>query len=260
MKKKKTAKNEENEKPMIIKSPQGEILAEYDRSMIETIKSTVAKNATDEELFMFLSLANRYGLDVFKKECWFIKYGNKDPQIFTSRDGFVKIAKQDPDFKQINSFAVYENDLFELEQQMTMNGLEITSFTHKFAAKDRGAVLGAYCVIEYHSKKPLITYCDYNEYKQAGTTTWKKNASAMIRKTAEKEACRLSAGISGLHIPEEMGSEYDVDATEDDFRKAKTRQLKMAQSTTEEQSVIDEEDVEIIDVEIEDKELEEMLE
>ena len=30
----------------------------------------------------------------------------------------------------------------------------------------------------------------------------------MIRKCCEKEACRLSAGISGLHIPEEMPDYY----------------------------------------------------
>ena len=59
---------------MIIKNNQGEILAQYDRPMVETIKSTVAKNATDEELYMFLTLANEYDLDVFKKELWFIKY------------------------------------------------------------------------------------------------------------------------------------------------------------------------------------------
>ena len=243
--KKKKAKTKENDS-IVIKNNQGDAIAFYDEKMIKTIKGTVAKNATDEELYMFLKLAQQYGLDPFKKELLFIKFGNKDPQIFTSRDGFVKIAKQDQDFKQINSFAVYENDEFELEQQMTINGLEISSFKHKFNAKDRGSVIGAYCVIEYHTKKPLITYCDYNEYKQSGTSTWKKNASAMIRKVAEKEACRLSAGISGLHIPEEMGDEYNVDSTEEDLKKAKTKTLKMAQSIKE----MDEEDVEIIDIEI----------
>ena len=99
VKNKKTSKEVENQTPLVIKSPQGEVLAQYDRNMVETIKSTVAKNATDEELIMFLTLANEYNLDVFKRECWFIKYGNKDPQIFTSRDGFVKIAKQDENFK-----------------------------------------------------------------------------------------------------------------------------------------------------------------
>ena len=209
VKNKKTSKEVENQTPLVIKSPQGEVLAQYDRNMVETIKSTVAKNATDEELIMFLTLANEYNLDVFKRECWFIKYGNKDPQIFTSRDGFVKIAKQDENFKSINSFAVYENDDFEIEQQMTEKGLEITGFKHKFQAKDRGKILGAYCVIEYHTKKPLITYCDYKEYA-SNTPIWKKNASAMIRKVSEKEACRLSVGISGLHIPEEMPQYYQT--------------------------------------------------
>ena len=250
MKKRKEKKESE---PMIIKDSQGNITAQYDSEMLQTIKSTVAKNSTDEELYMFLSLAGQYGLDPFRKEIWFIKYGNKEPQIFTSRDGMVKIAKQEPDFKQINSFAVYEADDFELEQQITPNGLEITSFKHKFNAKDRGGVIGAYCVIEYYTKKPLITYVDYNEYKQGGSSTWKKNASAMIRKVAEKECCRLSAGISGLHIPEEMPKGFGVDDTESDFKKANSKRMKMAQSNeTTDEVVEDEENVEIIDVDIEE--------
>lgn len=232
--------------PMIIKDNQGQVLAQYDAKMIETIKNTVAKNATNEELYMFIQLASQYDLDPFKKEIWFLKYKGKDPQIFTSRDGFVKIAKRDSDFKQIQSQGVYENDVFSIEQEMTENGLEISSFVHKFQAKDRGKVIGAYCVIEYYTKKPLITYCDYEEYKQGSNPTWKKNASAMIRKVAEKEACRLSAGISGLHIPEEMPKGFDVDDTEEDYYKANSP--KMAQSKTT--KVEDEEDVEIIDVEI----------
>ena len=252
MKKKKPIKEEDNS-PMIIKDSQGNVTARYDGEMLQTIKSTVAKNSTDEELYMFLSLAGQYGLDPFRKEIWFIKYGNKEPQIFTSRDGMVKIAKQEPDFKQINSFAVYEADDFELEQQMTPNGLEITNFRHKFNAKDRGEVIGAYSVIEYHTKKPLIVYVDYNEYKQGGSSTWKKNASAMIRKVAEKEVCRLSAGISGLHIPEEMPKGFGVDDTEDDFKKANSNRIKMVQSDdTTDEVVEDEEDVEIIDVEIDE--------
>ena len=235
---------EEKSTPMVIKDNNGDILAQYDRELVETIKSTVAKNATDEELYMFLRLAGEYGLDPWKRELWFIKYGNKDPQIFTSRDGFVKIAKQDENFKSINSFAVYENDDFEIEQQMTEKGLEITGFKNKFQAKDRGKILGAFCVIEYHTKKPLITYCDYKEYA-SNTPTWKKNASAMIRKCSEKEACRLSAGISGLHIPEEMPDYYqkksnNIMTNEDSLQKLEAEAFKKQKNE------------EVIDVEIEE--------
>ena len=192
---------------MIIKDNQGTVLAQYDARMIDTVKNTVAKNATDEELDMFLTLASKYDLDPFKKEIWFLKYKGKDPQIFTSRDGFLKIAKRDNDFKQIQSQAVYENDEFEIGQEFIDGLFQITSFKHKFGAKDRGKILGAYSIIEYFTNKPLVVYVDYDEYKQP-TPTWKKNGSAMIRKVSEKEACRLSAGISGLHIPEEMPMYY----------------------------------------------------
>lgn len=204
---KRVKKTEVEEHPMIIKDNQGEILAEYDRNMIDTIKSTVAKNATDEELMMFLTLASRYDLDPFKKEIWFLKYKGNDPQIFTSRDGFLKIAKRDSEFKQIQSQAVYENDEFEIGQEFVDGVFKITSFKHKFGAKDRGKILGAFCIIEYHTNKPLVTFVSYDEYKQP-TPTWKKNGSSMIRKVAEKEACRLSSGVSGLHIPEEMPLYY----------------------------------------------------
>ena len=205
----KKVKHEQTEtKPILIKDNKGEVLAEYDKNMLETIKNTVAKNATDEELDMFLTLASKYDLDPFQKELWFIKYKGKDPQIFTSRDGFVKIAKRDPDFKQIRSHAVCENDEFKLGHRINEEGeLVISKFEHEFDAKDRGKVIGAWCSITYHTKPPLVTYVDYKEYS-ANSPTWKKNASAMIRKVSEKEACRLSAGISGLHIPEEMPEYY----------------------------------------------------
>ena len=200
-------KKKESTEPMIIKDNKGAVLGEYDSRMLDTIKNTVAKNATDEELEMFLALASRYDLDPFKKEIWFLKYKGKDPQIFTSRDGFLKIAKRDEDFKQIQSQAVYENDEFEIGQEFIDGLFQITSFKHKFGAKERGKILGAYSIIEYHTNKPLVVYVDFDEYKQQ-TPIWKKNGSSMIRKVSEKEACRLSAGISGLHIPEEMPMYY----------------------------------------------------
>ena len=42
---------------MIIKDNQGKVVAQYDRKMINTIKSTVAKNATDEEMMKLMKMA-----------------------------------------------------------------------------------------------------------------------------------------------------------------------------------------------------------
>ena len=61
-------KNEKKAAPLVIKNEQGVTVAEYPVELIETIKSTVAKGATDEELYMFLSIANQYDLNPFLKE------------------------------------------------------------------------------------------------------------------------------------------------------------------------------------------------
>ena len=42
----------------------------WTREEINTIKRTVARGATDDELVMFLHLAKTYGLDPFAKDIW----------------------------------------------------------------------------------------------------------------------------------------------------------------------------------------------
>ena len=64
----------------------------WTREEVNTIKMTVARDATDAELSMFLHLASSYGLDPFAKDIWFIKDRTGRPIIMTSRDGYLKIA------------------------------------------------------------------------------------------------------------------------------------------------------------------------
>lgn len=238
-------KQETNATPMIIKDNQGNPLATYDPSMIETIKNTVANGATDEELYMFLSIASNYNLDPFLKEIWFIKYKTNDkPQIYTSRDGMVKIAKQDPEFSKIQSNEVHENDTFEV----TYENFEVSNFKHTFSAKDRGKIIGAWATITYKNKKPTFVYVDFDEYNTK-KPIWRANPSAMIKKVAEKEACRLSACITGLYIEEEI---KDLDDTKDDLRRENANKLKQTQSV--EETVEQKETAQVIDAEIIEKE------
>lgn len=188
----------------------GDVLAVYPSEMVETLQNTVAKNSTKSELIMFLSIANKYGLDPFLKEIWFIKYKN-DPMIMTSRDGFVKIVKQNPHFVKIVSDVVCENDDF----QMQWEGMDIKTFTHTHSANERGEVIGAWAGIRMTNwNTDLIVYVDRKEYDKK-TQIWKTYTSSMIRKVAEKEVCRLAGNISGLHTPEEMGEEYSLDYSKD---------------------------------------------
>ena len=145
------------------------------------IKNTIAKGATNDELSMFTMLAQKYSLDPFLKEIWFIKrtkkvkdnkgnwdyprlangeidYSNADTLIMTSRDGYLKIAQRDDNFDGIISFPVRE-DLFEVDA-------ENYKVTHKFGVK-RGKIIGAWCKVDHKKRKPVIVYADFSEYNSS---------------------------------------------------------------------------------------------
>ena len=193
---------------IIIKSEEtGDILAKYDEEMIQAITDTVAKNANRSELIMFLSVAKNYGLDPFRKEIWFTKIDGR-PTVMTARDGYVRIAKQNPAFEKLQSSAVYENDNFNVSW---VNG-ELDSFTHNHGIKDRGECIGAWASLKYHGLEPIFIFVQTDEYDKK-KSVWKSNKSAMIRKVAEKEVCRLGEGVTGIYIEEEMPDEYSLKNT-----------------------------------------------
>lgn len=193
---------------IIIKNEEsGDVVATYDEEMLQAIIDTVAQKANRSELIMFLTVAKNYGLDPFRKEIWFTKIDGK-PQIMTARDGYVKIAKQNPAFEKLQSSAVYENDDFHVSW---VNG-ELESFTHNYGIKDRGECVGAWASLKYHGLKPIFIFVQTDEYDKK-KSVWKSNKSAMIRKVAEKEVCRLGEGVSGLYIEEEMPDEYSLENT-----------------------------------------------
>lgn len=201
-------KNKNITDEIIIKSEEtGDILARYDEEMLQAITDTVAQKANRSELIMFLSVAKNYGLDPFRKEIWFTKIDGK-PTVMTARDGYVKIAKQNPSFEKLQSSAVYENDDFNVSWE---NG-ELKSFTHNHGIKDRGDVIGAWASLKYHGLQPLFKFVLTEEYDKK-KSVWKTNKAAMIVKVAEKEVCRLGEGVSGLYIEEEMPDEYSLKNT-----------------------------------------------
>lgn len=175
-------------KPMPVKG--------YSDNQINTIRNTVAKGANDDQLAMFLHLCNTYGLDPFLKE---IFYSSELETIMTSRDGYLKIAQRDSNFKGMKSGVVHENDVFEMD-------IVNNTVKHTFGAKDRGAIVGAWAAVYHASREPVLYYAPLSEYDK-GKNTWSKYKSAMIQKCAESPALKRQFGISGLVTQEEMGVE-----------------------------------------------------
>lgn len=201
----------------------------FNKQQIELIKRTVAKGATNDELAMFLHLASAYNLDPFKKEIWFIKrakkrpdgtydYNNADTIIMTSRDGYLKCAKQDPGFDGLQGFVVREGDTFEIDA-------ENFRVTHKFGTK-RGKILGAWAAAYHKERKPCICFVDFEEYYKANSKSnvWQTYPSAMILKVAEVFVLKRQFDISGLVSQEEL-SELDQAETMQNITPAPTQNV-----------------------------------
>lgn len=168
---------------------------------IETIRRTVARGASNEELDMFLHLCNQYQLDPFRKEIWFVKYDQDSPTIMTSRDGYLKIAQEHPEYEGIMSQEVRANDHFKLD---AANG----TVHHEFASpmNKRGEIVGAWATVYRKNKRPVSIFVNYSEYK-GNSPVWRKYPSAMIIKVAESFVLKRQFGITGLVTREELDSQ-----------------------------------------------------
>lgn len=169
----------------------------YDKEQVNLIRNTVAKGATDDELKIFLYLAQQYNLDPFKKEIWFTKYAGQT-NIMTSRDGYLKYAQTHPQFGGLISFVVHEGDAFEIDAAEY-------KITHKFGTK-RGKIIGAWARCDRKGKRPFISYVSFEEYNQ-NNPIWKKYPSAMIQKVAEVFVLKRAFGINGLVTREEIADD-----------------------------------------------------
>jgi len=172
-----------------------------DTETIQLIKRTVAKDATDDELKMFINQANKLNLDPLAKEIYFIKYPNKkDPKnptvsIQVGIDGLLKIAQNSKDFEGIIAFAVCKNDTFEINAQKY-------EVIHKFNLKDRGGMVGAWAQVNRKGLKPFIKYINLSEFYK-DNSFWNNYPTDMAEKTAKKKALKDAYGISGVNTEDE---------------------------------------------------------
>lgn len=175
---------------------------------IQAIRDTVAKGANESEFTMFMQLANRYQLDPFLKEIWFIKYGNNNPTIMVSRDGLRNFAMRQEGWIGMMSQEVRQGDTFKFNP--------ISGEIHHEIGDGTGLITKCYCIIKRQDKDDHIEIIDFKEYYDALSSknpVWKSHPSAMGKKTVEVLALKKCYTITGLYAPEEMGMQEPVDIT-----------------------------------------------
>ena len=145
---------------------------------VADVKKYIAPNATDKELFMFMGISKSFGLNPFKREVHFIKYGQQAASIVVGYEQYIKRA----------------------ERSGKLDGWKC------WIERDE---IGEKAIIEIKRKDQSIPirWEVYRKEFDKGQSTWKSMPTFMLKKVAIAQGFRLafSEDVGGMpYIPEEM--------------------------------------------------------
>lgn len=161
---------------------------------VETLKNTIAKGATEDELKLFLNIAERTGLDPFTGQIHFIKRSSQQPDGSWQERGTIQVG--------IDGLRVIA------ERTGEYDGQDPPEFLH-----EAGKVIAA--TVRVYRKgfsRPIAATAYWEEYVQqkrdgSPVRMWDKMPHSQLAKCAEALALRKAFphDLSGLYAREEMG-------------------------------------------------------
>jgi phage recombination protein Bet len=167
----------------------------HNETQLKEIRSVYAKGATDTEFQTFVQMGRATGLNPFLREIWFVKYNQKDANIFIGRDGYRKTANRDKNYMRHHAEAIYTNDKFKYDANTG-------KVFHDYDFKDRGNLYGAYCLVFMRNNDiPFYKFVLLSEY-DLKQSVWVTKKATMIEKVAEVQCLRMAC-------PELFGGTYD---------------------------------------------------
>lgn len=174
----------------------GDAIVTWTQEQKELIKKTVAQDATDAELAMFLHIAAKAGLDPLQRQVHFTKRNGR-VTVIAGIDGLQARAAREQDFEGILSGVVHAKDDFEFDATAG----KVTKHTYN-AFGDRGPIKGAWSTVQRRGKLPFTAIVRFEEFNQGSSPTWKQMPSVMIQKVAKSSALRMA-------YPEQFSSIYE---------------------------------------------------
>ncbi|MDM5208439.1 MULTISPECIES: RecT family recombinase [Cytobacillus] len=188
-----------------------EITEAFKPEVLQVIRTSVAPTATDQEFLLFAHKAASYGLDPFKNEIFFIKYGNT-ARIQFAAEAYLSKAREKEGFMPPDTQMVHENDVFKIAKNTETKELEVA--THEIGFP-RGKIIGAYSIAYREGYRPVTVIMDIEEVAHMFTgqnkDNWNKWTSDMFGKHVQQRALKKQYG---LEFDDEVITNSDGDIPE----------------------------------------------
>ncbi len=159
-------------------------------------------------LIALASLVDRTGLDPFIRElyCWEDK-GRVTYHV--GRDGWLKIAKRDPDIESVISGVIYENDAFSFKRDE--EGLVHIQHSGGFP---QGQLMGAYAVVRLAEGPDQIVVRELTYFKHLlNKDNWRNYPGEMLETRVLATAIKFVSPLAaGLYAPGEAADDEYVPA------------------------------------------------
>jgi phage recombination protein Bet len=179
-------------------------------AQVKIIKDTVAVGTTDAEFHLFLEICARYELNPLTGEAYCMKIPGKNGDRgrmvpVVGRNGWLKIARRNPDFVRVDSDVVREKDHFKVVRK---DGKRTIEHAYEGTEAQRGPILGAWAEVIRRDADPTYAYCPIAEYKPGGAkltySPWSSQESVMMKKCAIIVALRETYSMAGVYDEAEM--------------------------------------------------------
>ncbi len=172
-----------------------EVQEAFPPAVLEVIRTSLCPTASDAEFLLFAHKAATYGLDPFKNEIFFIKYGNQ-ARIQFAAEAYLAKARQKDGFQPPDTQMVCTNDEFQIAKNPDTKELEVVLHEIGFP---RGEIVGAYSIAYRDGHRPVTVIMDRSEIQHMFTgqnkDNWTKWTTDMFGKHVEQRALKKQYGL-----------------------------------------------------------------
>lgn len=172
-----------------------EIQEAFPPAVLEVIRTSLCPTATDSEFMLFAHKAASYGLDPFKNEIFFIKYGQQ-ARIQFAAEAYLSKAREKEGFQPPDTQMVCENDDFRIARNPETKEMEVIKHETGFP---RGKIIGAYSIAYRDGYRPVTVIIDRSEiehmFSGQNKDNWNKWTTDMFGKFVEQRALKKQYGL-----------------------------------------------------------------